>query len=163
VLDSHPRRRPVPGDAGKAVPMRGPQSASPESSDSPRAKRRFTAAEADRALPLVRRIVGDIVRTHAEAVALQSRIPSLPPREQPASQAQLEQRLERLEDYVDELTELGCELKDYTLGLIDFTGRHQGHDVCLCWKLGEDRVAHWHERDAGFAGRQPIATLKEGK
>ena len=47
------------------------------------------------------------------------------------------------------------------MGLIDFTGRHKGRDVCLCWKLGEETVGYWHEMDAGFAGRQPIATLRE--
>ena len=26
----------------------------------------------------------------------------------------------------------------------------------LCWKLGEEAVRHWHEVDAGFAGRQPL-------
>ena len=26
----------------------------------------------------------------------------------------------------------------------------------LCWRYGEDRITHWHEVEAGFAGRQPI-------
>jgi hypothetical protein len=26
----------------------------------------------------------------------------------------------------------------------------------LCWLLGEDEVAHWHELDAGFAGRKSL-------
>ena len=30
--------------------------------------------------------------------------------------------------------------------------------VFLCWRLGEDRITHWHEVNAGFAGRQPIDT-----
>ena len=76
-------------------------------------------------------------------------------------QARLELHLEHLEDFVDELTEVGCELKDYRMGLIDFTGRHKGRDVCLCWKLGEETVGYWHEINAGFAGRQPISTLRE--
>ena len=141
--------------------MRGPQSASPESSPTVRAKRRFTLAQANQALPLVRRIVADIVRTHADALALQNRIARLPVKEQPATQAQLDKHLERLEDFVDELTEIGCELKDYTLGLIDFIGRHQGRDVYLCWKLGEDHIGYWHELTAGAAGRQPVGTLRE--
>lgn len=142
--------------------MRGPQSATPGSVPSPRADRRFTLEEANRALPLVRRIVTDLVSTHAETVALQARLGRLPAKDQPAAQTQLQGRLERLEDLVDELTEVGCEVKDFALGLVDFTGRHQGRDVCLCWKLGEDRVAHWHELTAGFGGRQPAATLREG-
>ena len=141
--------------------MRGPQSASPESSPAARVKRRFTLAQANQSLPLVRRIVADIVRTHAEALSLQNRVSRIAVKEQPAAQAQLEKLLERLEEFVDELTEIGCDLKDYTLGLIDFTGRHQGRDVCLCWKLGEETVAYWHELTAGAAGRQPVAALRE--
>ena len=33
---------------------------------------------------------------------------------------------------------------------------HEGRLVFLCWRLGEDAVTHWHELDAGVAGRQPI-------
>ena len=145
--------------------MRGSQSASPDSVAARRPRRRFTVSEANRSLPLVRRIVTDIVDTHARAIAIQSRVGQPAPKdakEPPAVQAQLERLLERLEDFVDELTEVGCELKDYTVGLVDFTGRHQGRDVCLCWKLGEEQVGHWHELDAGAAGRKPIRTLREG-
>ena len=35
-------------------------------------------------------------------------------------------------------------------------GRHEGRAVCLCWRLGEESVSHWHEVDAGFSGRQEI-------
>jgi hypothetical protein len=31
-----------------------------------------------------------------------------------------------------------------------------GRIVFLCWKLGEPEVTHWHELDAGFAGRQSL-------
>ena len=70
--------------------------------------------------------------------------------------------LHRLEDYVDELSEIGCELKDYQIGLIDFTGRYQGRDICLCWKLGEETITHWHELNSGFAGRKPVSLLHPG-
>ena len=143
--------------------MRGSQSASPDSSSaaSGRSRRRFTVSEANRSLPLVRRIVTDIVGTHAQAIAVQSHIGRATPKEQGPLQSQLERLLERLEDFVDELTEVGCELKDYSVGLVDFTGRHKGRDVYLCWKLGEEQVAHWHELDAGAAGRKSIRTLRE--
>ena len=143
--------------------MRGSQSASPDSAATPRPRRRFTLSEANRSLPLVRRIVTDIVDTHVKAVAVQAELGRAASKEQPALQADLEGLLERLEDFVDELTEVGCELKDYTTGLNDFTGRHKGHEVCLCWKLGEEQVGHWHELDAGAAGRKPVRTLREGE
>lgn len=175
--------------------MAGPLFFTPRSVRPSRPKRRFTLAQANSTLPLVKRIVTDIVRVHGEAMRCQQQLEKLAsrdsrasraagsakgagskggknagasgasgardPREQQAAQAGLESAMTRLEDYVDELTEIGCELKDYQLGLIDFTGRHKGHDVCLCWKLGEEKIAYWHECDAGFAGRQPVATLRE--
>ena len=30
------------------------------------------------------------------------------------------------------------------------------HEVYLCWRLGEPEVGHWHDLDAGFAGRQKL-------
>ena len=126
-------------------------------------KRRFTLAEANRSLPLVTRIVRDIVNSHERATALQGRVEeAATSRETLSLQQQLDATLERLQDYVDELTTIGIELKDYETGLIDFPGRHQGRDVFLCWKLGEEKVGHWHELHAGYAGRQPATKLQEG-
>ena len=74
---------------------------------------------------------------------------------------ELELKLDRLQALVEELGEVGCELKDYQMGLVDFIGRHKGRDVYLCWKLGESKVNYWHELQTGFNGRQPVNTLDE--
>ena len=56
-----------------------------------------------------------------------------------------------------EIHEAGVELKDHTLGLIDFPSKRGDRIVLLCWKLGEgDEIEWWHETDAGMAGRQPL-------
>lgn len=56
-----------------------------------------------------------------------------------------------------ELHELGVQLKDYSLGLIDFPSMKDGRIVLLCWQLGEDeKIEWWHELESGFAGRQPL-------
>lgn len=57
---------------------------------------------------------------------------------------------------VKALTELGIEVKDIGTGLIDFPCERDGRVVYLCWRLGEDDIAYWHELDDGFAGRQPL-------
>lgn len=144
--------------------MAGPQFFTPRSVTPSRPRRRFTLEQANRSLPLVRRIVADVVQTHAAAARLQQQLErAAGPAEQAPLQQQLEHAMHRLEDFVDELAEIGCELKDYQMGLIDFTGRHQGHDICLCWKHGEDRIAFWHETSSGFAGRKPVTLLREGE
>src|SRR5258708_36801295 len=51
-----------------------------------------------------------------------------------------------------ELENLGVELKDPNTGLVDFPAMMDGHEVYLCWRLGESKVAFWHEIEAGFPG-----------
>lgn len=52
--------------------------------------------------------------------------------------------------------ELGCEVKDIDMGLVDFRAERDGREVYLCWKLGEPEVRWWHEMETGFAGRRPL-------
>lgn len=47
-------------------------------------------------------------------------------------------------------------LRDPDQGLVDFPGEVEGRRVWLCWRVGEDRVAHWHDLESGFAGRRPL-------
>ncbi len=54
------------------------------------------------------------------------------------------------------IAEAGIVLRDLDRGLVDFPSLREGREVYLCWQEGEDDVAHWHELDAGFGGRQPI-------
>ncbi len=57
---------------------------------------------------------------------------------------------------IERITSLGVEVKDLELGLVDFRGERDGREIYLCWKLGEERVAFWHELNAGYASRQPL-------
>jgi len=57
---------------------------------------------------------------------------------------------------LDRVSELGAQIKDLDIGLIDFPTRYHGREVLLCWKLGEERIAFWHGVDEGFRGRKPI-------
>ncbi|HXY69701.1 MAG TPA: DUF2203 domain-containing protein [Gemmatimonadales bacterium] len=126
----------------------------------------FTVEQANRALPLVRRIVQDIVNEHPqwkdlvaryELAAAGARPEWGESPEQLALRREIDQVAARINGYVDELAEVGCLLKGFEDGLVDFYGYQEGRLVFLCWRLGEERVAHWHDLDAGFAGRRPIA------
>ena len=50
----------------------------------------------------------------------------------------------------------GIVLRDIDRGLVDFPALIDGSEVLLCWELGEDEVAHWHDLDTGFDGREPL-------
>jgi hypothetical protein len=126
----------------------------------------FTVEEANKALPLVRVIVGDIARQARVVEDLRQRLAAVlsdrgkrrvdPYSEELAqSQAEMEVEEEKLASYVDELTELGVELKGFD-GLCDFPSLKDGRVVCLCWRLGEPEVMFWHEEKDGFAGRQSL-------
>jgi hypothetical protein len=130
-------------------------------------KRFFSVAEANSALPLVRAIVQDITTLAHELSERRERLHRLKRRdrlrlseahEEELQQvgAELDRGQEKMEEYVRELAQLGVELKEYFIGLVDFPSLMDGRTVYLCWRLGEPEVAHWHELDAGFAGRQKL-------
>jgi hypothetical protein len=50
----------------------------------------------------------------------------------------------------------GILLRDPETGLVDFPADHEGRRVYLCWRLGEDDVAWYHELSSGFTGRKPL-------
>ena len=154
--------------------MAGPSSFVPSPVTPSKNKRRFSLEQANKALPLVSRIVRDIVATHQNITALQGnkqpvattgKTGKVVKAEKSAAtkpaDKELEAVVDRLQGFVDELTSIGVELKDYQTGLVDFIGRHQGRDVYLCWKLGEESITHWHELHTGFAGRLPVSQLDE--
>jgi hypothetical protein len=61
-----------------------------------------------------------------------------------------------LKEIFDRVEEMGVLIKDLEIGLIDFLTLYHGREVCLCWKLGEDRIRFWHGTDEGFPGRKAI-------
>jgi len=64
--------------------------------------------------------------------------------------------VEELDATVDRIGELGVQLKDVRLGLVDFPSLREGERVLLCWQFGEDDVAYWHREEEGFAGRRML-------
>ena len=57
---------------------------------------------------------------------------------------------------IERIREEGVVLKDLEMGLLDFPHERDGRVVFLCWHPPEERVAFWHEIDAGYAGREPL-------
>jgi hypothetical protein len=129
----------------------------------------FTLAGANKTLPLVSRIVRGLVARYPvwrelvdeyELMSSSQRVDEPDPRV-----GQLERQVtaiaREIDGYVRELSELGAEVRiPYDSGLVDFPGTHEGRTIFFCWRLGEETIEHWHERDGGFAGRQPIDALE---
>ena len=129
-------------------------------------KKHFTIAEARAALPEVRRRILRVQDLLAEIRARQDEEGQGPPiilrgngkgpiiTETPEDdQKQEAQRL------IEAIADQGIQIKDLQSGLIDFPhllGGDPEREVFLCWHLGEDTIAFWHEIEAGYAGRKPL-------
>jgi hypothetical protein len=129
----------------------------------------YTVDRANRTLPLVRRIVEDIVREHErwqDAVARLELLTATSPDTVDLRVVALEREVQTLARDIDtfqgELEALDIQLKDRRIGLVDFPTELDGRRVLLCWRLGEPAVQYWHDEDAGYAGRQPLSPTLVG-
>ena len=113
----------------------------------------FTPKEANQTLPLVKRIVSDILNAGQQIRTLSSEI---------GARAEEDPRtirlMDQLEELFEELESLGCSYKDwnFSVGLVDFPAVINGEEVFLCWRSDEDGLKYYHEIDAGFTGRKSI-------
>ena len=134
--------------------------------------RLFTVDEANKTLPYLRRVVADLVHDYKlwqdtlaqyELAAARRRAMEDGGPDDDVEANTLERKATALakaiESYLAEITSVGAEVKGLPDGLIDFPGELEGRPVKWCWRLGEAAVEHWHDADAGFAGRQPITGL----
>jgi hypothetical protein len=130
--------------------------------------RYFTLAEAERVLPHVESALRDILFHRAEHQKAHQDLEANTRRIRMAggsrvdTGAHLALRARRdtsaaaLKDAAERVEKAGAVIKDLEIGLIDFLSHYQGQTVCLCWKLGEDKIAFWHGLEEGFRGRKPI-------
>ena len=128
----------------------------------------FTVDHANRTLPLVRRIVEDIVREHERWQDAIARLDLLMSNSDTVDLrvVALEKEVQAIARDIDafqgELEALDIQLKDRRIGLVDFPTEIDGRRALLCWRLGEPSVQFWHDEDAGFAGRQPLSPTLVG-
>ena len=129
-------------------------------------RRHFTIAQADRSLVLLRRIVADIILGYQVLFDLQEVLEAAEARGRTvqihACRAKLQSAVDKLQHCLDELSDMGVEIRDWALGVVDFPAMADGREIYLCWQFGEPRVMYWHEYDAGDTGRQSIDTLPSG-
>ncbi|MBI3823054.1 MAG: DUF2203 domain-containing protein [Planctomycetes bacterium] len=128
-------------------------------------KKNYTLEEANAMLPLLRVILRDVTTLAGEQRDCYERLIRLKKtdgldrahkEEVEQVAAAFEAGQEKMREYEAELEKLHVELKDYYTGLIDFRHLKEGKEVYLCWRLGEPEVAHWHDLNAGFGGRQKL-------
>ena len=120
----------------------------------------FSLGEANSSLEIIRPLMEEIQ-------SLRSNIMSHQPEVWPAIErsagnggnpalSKLVKDFQRLDDLLHRILATGAQVKDINTGLLDFPAWRNDHEVCLCWKYGEEKIAFWHEIEDGFAGRQSL-------
>ncbi|MBS1536628.1 MAG: DUF2203 domain-containing protein [Bacteroidetes bacterium] len=113
----------------------------------------FTPHEATQMLPLVRRIVEDII---TEGTQLREYVQEV--QNNVEGNPEFERRIRLINGYFKELEELGCLYKDwnFSIGLVDFPAVIDDEEVLLCWRSDEDKLEYYHSIEDGFSGRKRI-------
>jgi hypothetical protein len=142
----------------------------------------YTIDRANERLADVRPILEDLRARRLELIALRDRLHAASQAEVPGGRtlvdealtdaggaaptesprvltARMQAVIDQMQAAVARLDDWGITLRDIQTGLIDFPALVAGRQVWLCWRLGEDDVAWWHDLTAGVAGRRPLAEL----
>ncbi|MCP4378729.1 MAG: DUF2203 domain-containing protein [bacterium] len=123
----------------------------------------FSLEDANRSLVLVRRIVADVVGYYDRLLEVHEIVEALETAGQFGQVEDARDELILTADNIriclEELEEIGVELCDWELGIVDFPAMSDGREVRLCWRSDEAQVTHWHELDSCHLGRYEIATL----
>jgi len=120
----------------------------------------FTVAEANALLPTIRPLVAEMLRARQKIVEAQPEL--WPVLEKSVGNGgsqkagEMLAHFEKIQRNAKAIEALGVLLKDLNVGLLDFLAERDGREVYLCWRYDEPHVAHWHDLEAGFAGRQPL-------
>lgn len=131
------------------------------------ASRYFTLEEANRLLPRLEALMGELVHRRQELLQKQQTLEELraqtagnghsPDREGIGKlRKEVEGLIQRLRQGIADVEALGCLIKDLDMGLVDFPTLRGRREVYLCWRLGEEEVAFWHGVEEGFSGRKPL-------
>lgn len=117
----------------------------------------FTVEEANRTLPLVRRIVADILQAGQDIRTISLEI------EKPEEDPRIVALMDELDRLFEEIEELGCSYRDWNfqMGLVDFPTIVSGRESCLCWRSDETEVLYYHDAESGYAGRRALPKENE--
>ena len=132
------------------------------------ANRTFTLTEAQELVP----VLGSLLRTAIDAKNAAAQIEEdfkqvsnrvflaggtlLDVARMAARKREKERLLQKVKDALAEIEATGALVKDLDIGLLDFPCVVDNSTILLCWKLGEEAIAHWHGVNEGYRFRKPI-------
>lgn len=112
----------------------------------------FTPEQANKALPLVRSIVSDIIKTWEQILVKRTKLDTLEKgsmgeKDLTELKEDLNYLIDKTNGYIKEVERLGCYVEEFRRGVINFPCLHHGRKVFLCWMPTDPKVEHWHELD----------------
>ncbi len=125
----------------------------------------FSRSEADRMIPLIRRIVVGARARHRLLQRKQEEIVTFAARNQDeVAREALLRATRRLRDELKgctrELEDLGCFLRDADAGIVECYGGLDGEIVYFTWQPGQDGFLTWHPLDQSWVNRQPLPGVR---
>lgn len=135
-------------------------------------KRYFGVSEANRHVDELNQLFGAVMQLRAQLKTLYQRLSDAGhapgkdddeqiPEELSRDRAVFEGMAQALKEQVRAIMATGCVIKDIEIGLVDWPALHEGREIWLCWKYGEDAVRFWHDHHTGFNGRRPVSELSD--
>jgi hypothetical protein len=120
----------------------------------------FTVEEANAILPEIKPLMATLLEKRAKVMVLrqgnESLLDDLRVDVGGPVLNELLQEFDAIEQSIHAIQDYGCVVKDINVGLLDFPAEIDGRQVFLCWRYGEEEVAHYHGINEGFNGRSPI-------
>ena len=125
--------------------------------------------EANQMLPLLDKIVRDIMATWDEIIRKRTELECLEKNPDGVSvldeaqglKSDLNRLIDRINSYIREVEQLGCFVEEFKRGIVNFPSLYVGRKVFLCWKPGEPEVHHWHELDESYNERSMIRDARD--
>ena len=127
----------------------------------------FTLEEARSLLPWLREKLSETSVRQERARTIQARMEELVWKSKGNGGAQVDKEISELVKELEEarrhmqaaladISQRGIIVRDLARGLVDFPSQRDGRGIYLCWVMGEEEIAYWHDMDKGFASRQPL-------
>ena len=114
-------------------------------------KKFFTPKEANQKLPLVKKIVHEILSKGQRLTKFMENGDGQNSAEALLLAGEIENLMKQLED-------MGCFYKDWNfeIGLVDFPAIIDDEEALLCWRSDEPEILWYHSIEGGYAGRRPL-------
>ena len=122
-------------------------------------KHHYTLEEARALLPRIRRWLQQLDELRAQMQTDEQSLRALQAKAGDVGGKVVDRWVRAVADFrglIAEFESREIQLKDIGRGLLDFPAIIGGREVFLCWEKDEDDIEHWHDLDAGYAGRERL-------